>query len=97
MGILFFYFFSPEIILHYFSSTAIFEGISFQLPTFILKNPEEFSGIEKTLKKFKQGIYFVNNEEDVKSILENKLVKPNKSDIEMLWESNCRQTKNINE
>ena len=73
------------------SSTAIFEGISFQLPTFILKNPEEFSGIEKTLKKFKQGIYFVNNEEDVKSILKNKLVKPNKSDIEMLWESNSKE------
>ena len=70
------------------SSTAIFEGISFYNPTIILKNPEKMYGVENILRKFKKGIYFANNVEDVRNIINGKIEKPLDEDLNMLWEKN---------
>lgn len=70
------------------SSTAIFEGLSFDLPTIILKNPENFIGVEKILRKFKRGIYFVEDEKQICKYLKAGLEKPIKEDICSLWQQN---------
>lgn len=73
------------------SSTAIFEGISFKIPTILLKNPEETNGIEKILRKLKKGIYFASKSNQIVKILETNLEKPYDKDIDLLWEKNSRE------
>lgn len=70
------------------SSTAIFEGLSFFLPTILLENPEGAYGIEKILKQFKKGIYYASDIEEVLKIIEKKIEKPTVEDVDGLWEKN---------
>lgn len=73
------------------SSTAIFEGLSFYIPTILLKNPENVYGVEKILKTFKQGIYYASNSAEALKILNGKIKEPIKGDVEMIWEKNSSE------
>ena len=70
------------------SSTAIFEGLSFFLPTILLENPEGAYGIKKILKQFKKGIYYASDIKEVLKIIESKIEKPMIEDVDGLWEKN---------
>ena len=70
------------------SSTAIFEGLSFFLPTILLENPEGAYGIEKILKQFKKGIYYASDIKEVLKIIESKIENPTIEDVDGLWEKN---------
>lgn len=73
------------------SSTAIFEGLSFYIPTILLKNPENVYGVEKILKTFKQSIYYASNSAEALKILNGKIKEPIKGDVEMIWEKNSSE------
>lgn len=73
-------------------STALYEGLSFRLPTFVLENPIGTNGTIKMLKYFKNGVYLEKNIEEIfKLIREKQLKKPDKNDIELLWKENAKE------
>lgn len=73
-------------------STALFEGLSFGLPTFVLENPIGTNGTIKMLKYFKNGVYLEKNIEEIfKLIKEKQLRRPNKNDIDLLWKENAKE------
>ena len=68
-------------------STGLYEGLSLQLPTIIIKN---FVGANSTIRNlinFKQGIYVIKNASDVLKILK-KIKQPLKTDTAQLWKNN---------
>lgn len=73
-------------------STALYEGLSFGLPTFVLENPIGTNGTIKMLKYFKNGVYLGKNIEEIfRLIIEKQLKKPDKNDIELLWKKNAKE------
>ena len=72
-------------------STALYEGISFGLPTFVLDNPIGTNGTIKMLKYFKKGVYLEKNIDQIVNLLKTNLEKPEKDDIELLWKSNAKE------
>ena len=71
-------------------STALYEGISFGLPTFVLKNPIGTNGTIKMLEYFKKGVYLEKNINQIIELIEGNLEKPEKEDIELLWKTNAK-------
>ena len=69
-------------------STAIYEGLAFELPTFILKGKSGAEESEKLLSYMKQGVYYIKNEKELYDKLDKELKKPLKEDLDMLWKSN---------
>ena len=70
-------------------STALYEGIAFGLPTFIIDNVfgSEFS--KKIVSFDEQGIYYVKEPSEMVNIMLGKnLYKPNKKLINYLWNDN---------
>ena len=72
-------------------STAIYEGLSFGIPTFVLKNPIGTNGTTKMLEYFKKGVYLEKNIDEIVKLLNSNLEKPDKQDIELLWKTNAKQ------
>ena len=71
-------------------STALYEGISFGLQTFVLKNPIGTNGTIKMLEYFKKGVYLEKNINQIIELIEGNLEKPEKEDIELLWKTNAK-------
>ena len=71
-------------------STALYEGISFKLPTFVLKNPIGTTGTVKMLSYFKNGIYLEKSLEEIVALLKGKLTVPDDDDIKLLWKDNAK-------
>lgn len=69
-------------------STAIYEGLAFGIPTFILRGKCGSEESEKLLSYMKKGVYFVNNEKELYDSIQDKLNRPLKSDIDKLWKQN---------
>ena len=69
-------------------STAIYEGLAFGIPTFILRGKSGSEESEKLLSYMKKGVYFVNNEKELYERIKDKLDSPLKSDIDKLWKQN---------
>lgn len=72
-------------------STAIYEGLSFEIPTFVLKNPIGTNGTIKMLEYFKKGVYLEKNIDEIVEFLNSNLEKPDKRDIELLWKTNAKE------
>ena len=72
-------------------STALYEGISFELPTFVLQNPIGTNGTIEMLKYFKKGVYLEKSLDEIINLLKNKLEKPCKEDIDLLWRKNAKE------
>ena len=72
-------------------STALYEGISFGLPTFVLENPIGTNGTIKMLKYFKKGVYLEKNIDEIIKLLETNLEKPSEDDVELLWKTNAKE------
>ncbi len=72
-------------------STALYEGISFGLPTFVLENPIGTNGTIKMLKYFKSGVYLEKNIDEIVALISSNLEKPDKQDIELLWKTNAKE------
>lgn len=72
-------------------STALYEGISFGLPTFVLKNPIGTNGTIRMLEYFKRGIYLEKNIDEIVELLKDDLEKPDKNDVELLWQPNAKE------
>lgn len=69
-------------------STAIYEGIAFGIPTFILRGKSGSEESEKLLSYMKKGVYFINDEKELYNSIQDKLNCPLKSDINKLWKQN---------
>ena len=69
-------------------STAIYEGLAFKIPTFILKGQSGSEESEKLLSYMKKGIYFINNENELYNYLDKELEQPLVTDLEKLWKFN---------
>lgn len=69
-------------------STSIYEGLMFDLPTFILKNCVGAEETEKNLSYMKQGVYFINNAFEVYNELKKGVLRPQEKDIDRLWKKN---------
>lgn len=72
-------------------STALYEGISFGLPTFVLKNPTGSNGTIKMLEYFKNGVYLDKKIDEIAKLLETDLKKPDKKDVDLLWRTNAKE------
>lgn len=69
-------------------STAIYEGLAFGIPTFILRGMSGSEESEKLLSYMKKGVYFINDEKELYDSIQGKLTCPLKSDIDKLWKHN---------
>lgn len=69
-------------------STAIYEGIAFGIPTFILRGKSGSEESEKLLSYMKKGVHFINDEKELYNSIQDKLNCPLKSDINKLWKQN---------
>lgn len=71
-------------------STALYEGISFGLPTFVLENPIGTNGTIKMLEYFKSGVYLKKSIDEIVELIKCNLEKPEKEDVELLWKTNAK-------
>ena len=69
-------------------STAIYEGLAFGIPTFILRGKSGSEESEKLLSYMKKGVYFIEDEKDLYNNIQKNLSHPLKSDIDKLWKQN---------